>query len=383
MASSETAVPSSGWKAKLSSLATFPLALFLVTRAAYLSFSFMGMELVPHLYLHDEGRHKILQPFPAIDGLCRWDCGWFVRVVQEGYASTLHAAVWPLFPAAGWSVERLTGLHHIFTFLILSNVASLASYYVVYRLFKELEGEAVAQAGLLLFASYPFAYYQAAGYAESTVVLATALTMLLGKRGHFIWAGVVLGIGVMGRQLALMGGAGLLAIYIRQNGIRPRRFLLNWGLLGLAMPFLFIAAWSVYLNWKLGDPLAFIHGRNVQWNESVWYGVRQMIMNIPYRDRPEYYYYAVIILIPLAGVIALFFRKTWLELAMCGAAMLGIALWMGAVGLGRYSATCWPAFLPLGVWVARRPGALGLAVGFMALIQGLFFWLFSHQYRIL
>jgi len=368
-----------GW---WSAVATFPLALFVVTRVAYLGYSFMGLELVPRLYWHEEGRQKFLQQWPALDGLCRWDCGWFVRVVQDGYATTQHAAVWPLLPAIAWGVEKVTGIHHLLTFLILSNAASLASYYVIYRLFKELEGEAAAQAGLLLFAAYPFAFYQAAAYAESTAVLATAGAMLLARRSSFIWAGLVLGIGVMGRQLALFGGVGLLAAYIQQNGLNPKKLLLNRGLFGLFIPLLFIAAWAAYLNVVLHDPLAFMHGRDVSWNEWVWYGVRQTLMYVPYKERPEYFFYIAIVIIPVVGVVALFFKKSWSDLAWCGAAMLGITLWMGSVGLGRYSATCWPAFLPLGVWAAKRPGALGLGVGFMMLLQGLFFWLYTHQFRI-
>ena len=374
--------PQSRAKAWWSAVATFPLVLFLVTRVAYLGYSFMAMELVPRLYWHEEGRLPYLQKWPALDGLCRWDCGWFVRVVTEGYAGTQHAAVWPLFPAIGWAVEKATGVHHLLTFIILSNAASLASYYVIYRLFEELEGEAAAQAGLMLFAAYPFAYYQAAAYAESTAVLATAGAMLLARRNKFIWAGLVLGIGVMGRQLALFGGVGLLATYLLQNGFKPKKLLLNRGLLGLALPLLFIGAWSLYLNYKLGDPLAFVHGRDVGWNEWVWYGVRQTLLYVPYKERPEYFFYIAIVVIPVVGAVALFFKPSWKELAWCSAGMLGITLWMGAVGLGRYSATCWPAFLPLGVFAAKRPGALGLGVGFMTLFQGLFFWLYTHQYRI-
>jgi hypothetical protein len=287
-----------------------------------------------------------------------------------------------LFPAVGWLVEKTTGIHHLLVFLALSNLAGLVSYLIIFRLFKELEGEDAARWGLLLFAAYPFAYYQAAAYAESMTVATTAGTLLLAQRRHYVWAGFVLGIGVMARQLALLGGAGLLFVYLRDRGWRPKRVLLNPGVLGLLVPWLFIAAFCWYLNAKLGDPFAFLHGRHVNWNEWIWFGVRQTLEYIPYKERPEYFFYIVLVTIPAVGAFALLARRRWWNLASMGTFMMVVTLSIGAVALGRYSATCWPAFLPLGVWASKEPRFGGPTVLLMTLFQGLFFFLFSHQYRI-
>jgi hypothetical protein len=52
-------------------------------------------------------------------------------------------------------------------------------------------------------------------------------------------------------------------------------------------------------------------------------------------------------------------------------------------GLGRYSASCWPAFLPLGAWLSKRANFQGPIVAILAVFQGLFFYLFVHQFPIL
>src|SRR4051794_1986220 len=52
-------------------------------------------------------------------------------------------------------------------------------------------------------------------------------------------------------------------------------------------------------------------------------------------------------------------------------------------GLGRYSASCWPAFLPLGVLVSRKPWLQAPLVGVFALFQGIFAYLFIHQFEVL
>lgn len=386
---------------RVSRLFTFPVVLFIVSRVMYLGISLMGLRLVPNLYMHEHGRQTFLQPYPAIDGLCRWDCAWFVKIVQEGYATNVHAAVCPLFPAAGWALEKSLGLHHLLTFLLLSNVLSLVSYVVVYRLFKELEGDDAARWGLLLFAAYPFAYYQAAGYAESAMVAATAATLLLAQRRHYLWAGVVLGLGVMSRQLALLGGAGLLWVYLkdrafelpvtegapplkgfRRLGVMAKRVLWYPGVLGLLIPWGFVAGFAWYLNRVLGDPLAFLSGRAIH-GSLTWMGARQILTQIPYFERPEFTYYVLFAMIPTLGTAFLLTRRRWFPLASIAVAMMVVNLGIGGIALGRYSATCWPAFLPLGVWAAGRVKVQGPVLAALAGFQALFFFLFSHQFRIL
>jgi Gpi18-like mannosyltransferase len=159
-----------------------------------------------------------------------------VRILERGYDEVEAAKVFPLLPMIGWAVEKATGLHHLFAFIAVSNLASLASFYVLYRIFRDLEGEVAARWGLTAFAAYPFAYYQAAAYPESLMILASALALWLAMRGHHLWAGLALGVGLLARHLTLFGGAGMLAAQIRQRGWHPRRLLLHPGILGLLIP---------------------------------------------------------------------------------------------------------------------------------------------------
>ena len=56
---------------------------------------------------------------------------------------------------------------------------------------------------------------------------------------------------------------------------------------------------------------------------------------------------------------------------------------VGMWGLGRYSASCWPAFLGLGALVARRPTLAMLMLCAFAVCQGLFYHLHIHQYPVM
>jgi hypothetical protein len=133
----------------------------------------------------------------------------------------------------------------------------------------------------------------------------------------------------------------------------------------------------------VGDPLAFWKSRAINFGPMVWWSVRELLQQVPYSERPEFYYYAAIALIPAVGSAALLLRRKWWMLAADGVCLMLVVFGSGGVALGRYSAACWPAFLPLGLWLSKRPHLQGPVLMCLVLIQGMFFFLFSHQFRIL
>jgi hypothetical protein len=235
----------------------------------------------------------------------------------------------------------------------------------------------------LLFVAYPFAFFQATAYPESLMILCSAVAILLALQGHHWTAGVALGVGVLARHLTLFAGAGLLGAQIHQRGLRPRRLLLHPAILGLAIPWLFLGGYCLFQAHAFGDALAFWHAR-AGWGPRAWWGIGQLLTtherDIDTRIMRAYVPFA---LVPAAGAIALATRRRWVELAAFALVLTGVLWGMGVWGLGRYSASCWPAFLPLGVWAARHPALRLVLLGVLIVAQGVFFFLFVHQFPVL
>jgi len=360
---------------------SFPFLLFVVTRIALFGSSYMSMLFVPTLYMHENQRHQYLVSHPAWDGLCRWDCTWFEQIILHGFQNREMTKVFPLFAVLGGMLAKVANINHLVALIIVANLASLASYIVIHRLFSRVEGEAAARLGVLMFAAYPFAFFQGAAYPESMMTLMSSGALLLATRGRHIRAGVVLGLGMMARHITLFAGAGLVAAQLRQRGLR--RFFPSVPFFGLVVPFLFLAVWSWYLGKKVGDPFAYWNMRSYNFGPSVFWSVREVFINVRYADRPELYFYMVFSLIPLGGTIALLTKKRWVELAAAAAVLMCVVYGSGGIALGRYSAACWPAFLPYGVALARRRELQAPIAGLLFFFQGLFFFLFAHQWRIL
>lgn len=364
--------------------ATFPLVLFLCTRIALFGFAQIAMTLVPTLAF-EFGSREFIRDYPFLDGLCRWDCWHFGTIAREGYTEAKWTNFFPLLPLLVRGIHELTGLPINLVLILVPNLACLGAYLVIYRMFSLLADEQSARWGLTLFAAYPFAFFHAMGYPESLMIFTSALALFLALRGQHLAAGVALGFGVLARHLTMVAGAGLLMAQIRERGLHPRRLLLSPAILGLLIPWIFLGAYSFYQYRMFGNALAFAEARDQPpWSELAWWGVFDLLTATQYNEHiPIMYTYIPFALLPTIGAISLFARNQWIELAAFGVIFI-IMMWgIGAWGLGRYTASCWPAFLPLGVWLAKRPQWQGPVIAMLALFQGLFLYLHAHMFAIL
>lgn len=365
-------------------LITFPLILFICNRIALLGFSYIALTLTPDLlWYQGRPRPAFLQPYPALDGLVRWDSMWFEAIASRGYWEANKTNFFPLYPLLTRGLHEATGIHLRFALLIVPNVASLGAYLVIYWIFNQLAEEQAARWALVLFTVYPFAFFQAAAYPESLMIFFTALSILLALRGHHLWAGLALGLGVLTRHVALFAGAALLTAQILQRGFHPKRLLLSPALLGLLIPWLFLGFYCLYQYITFGNPLTFWVMRS-DWGPRAWWGIMQLITTSE-RDVEVYvmYTYVPFSIILTVGAIALATNKNWIELATYAIVFMTVIWIAGIWGIGRYSASCWPAFLPLGVWLTKHPQFQGPVIALLALFQGLFFYLFAHHFPIL
>jgi 4-amino-4-deoxy-L-arabinose transferase-like glycosyltransferase len=357
--------------------ARFPFTLWVATRAALMLFSEMALRLEPHGHREPPWHEAFLRPYPWLDGLCRWDCGWYLRIATHGYESYEESNIWPVYPVLTRIFHEVTRLDLILSLVIVANLACLASWLLMYRLFARLEGEDAARWGLGLYAAYPFAFFQAEAYAESTMVLFSvlAISLALGKKP--LGAGLALGLGTLARPFVMIGGVALLIVQIRERGWK--RLFTERAVLGLFLPWQILLVYPLWLGHTLHDPFAFWKSRSPGWGEVAWMGV--WVPLFARSTDARYWIYPLISLIPAAGTVLLAKEKRW-ELFAMATILLAVCWGIGAEALGRYSAGCWPAFLSLGVLLARRRSLQVPVLLSLALLQGLFFYLFIEQYPI-
>ena len=348
--------------------ARYPLQLWLVTHAAIFALATLSTFLWPFAYTN-EGSVKAA--FTLADGLCAWDCRHYAYLAEHGYPVAAFTNFWPLL---SWVSRPLVWLHvaPVTAVVLVANAASAVAFVAVYRVFELVADEAAARAGLLLLAVYPFSFFYAAGYTEPLMVAAGAGAMWLALSGRHVGAAAVFATGVLARSPAALGWLGLAYEQVRaRTRWRTRAALLIPVAAGLL--------WPLH-NWvQFHDPLAWLHAR-AHWG---WHANLNVIRGMRHwRQARMLVVYPVFALIPAVGVVALAREPRWRSLAVFAVPMFVLFCVMGAYGLGRYTASVWPAFLPLGVWLARRPSLQTPIVIVLALFQGLFLHLYAHAYEL-
>jgi hypothetical protein len=372
---SDEGTPSRHWYA-------FPLWLFVVTRICYLAFGYLALRLVPAMRV--QGGLAGLRQYPALDALCRWDCGWFGHLARNGYEAATGAApgvstnFWPGLPMAARVLAWVSPIPIDYAILLIPNVFCLAAYLVLYRVFARLEGESTARWSLLVLAAFPLSFFHSSGYPETIMIFFSAAAVLLGSTRRHISAGVCLGLGVLARHLTILMGCTLLAAQVRERGFSGL-FKKPLPLLGLLAPFLLAGLYLLYCWRVFHDPLMFWKARS-DWGATAWWGAREALEN--FQRRPQVAVYIPLALLPTIGAIALLFRRSHLELAAAVIPLL-IVLWaIGGFGLGRYAASCWPAFLPWGRWLDRHPMLRFPLLTVLVLLQGWYFFLHIHHFEV-
>ena len=263
-----------GWSASLRSV----LPAFVFTRLAVLAVGLVT-GLVVRVATNPAADWSSWTAVAAV--INRWDTGWYLNIVQNGYllvpgAAQQNVAFYPLYPALVALVSRLTGLAPLLAGLIISLAAFPAALVYVERLAIEScrQPENARHVSWML-ACYPYAVFFGAVYTEALLLLCLAACIYHYRHRQWVvsaaW-GVLAGLtrpnGVLvsASLLVLVAGAAFaqdsrvrrwLAGERGSNALDARAF--GWqgvaaALAPVAGPLLF----SGYLWARLGEPLAWL-----------------------------------------------------------------------------------------------------------------------------
>lgn len=207
------------------------------------------------------------------DGLCRWDCQWYVRLSENGYdpfpvPGMINAGNWaffPLYPIIVAALRTVTGLPTMVVATAASTVLSLVAVRISWPLLgRNLRAYSLFSAFLL---AGPFAIYFTTFYTEVLfLVLTIGVFVALGQRNYLL-AGI---LAALVSATRIVGVFIVLAIVLqawldhRERGGK----LLDFIPAVLQRPDLLVAifiaplglfAYMAYLHWYIGDALAFSH----------------------------------------------------------------------------------------------------------------------------
>jgi uncharacterized membrane protein len=202
---------------------------------------------------------------PLLRSLTSWDGWWYLSVARDGYHTESIQAAYhdyaflPLYPTLvrllSFPVPGLSGLIAV----ALSNVAFLASLWLLYLLGRRHFRERTAVGAAVLLAISPFSVVFSMAYSES-LFLALSLAAFLSAQNRRWWlVAIFLALAGLTRLQAPLVGLAILVLLLRQDQWRFRWHQLS----ALAAP-LGTAAFFLFVAWLTGSTSAF------QVNQSLW-----------------------------------------------------------------------------------------------------------------
>jgi hypothetical protein len=199
----------------------------------------------------------------------RWDVEYFLKIASQGYrANDGTLAFHPLHPLLGRFIGAIFGGNYLLGLFVASNLCGLFFLICLERLARlDLSDEESYRASFY-FILLPAGFIIFAPYTESLFLLCSALTLLMARRGKWIWAGMTGALAVLTRQQGIFLLAPLAWELWEWSGREKGKLIANWR---NAIPLLLIPlgllSWLFYRAFAQGDvvadpgrPQTFIYG---------------------------------------------------------------------------------------------------------------------------
>jgi len=351
------------------------LLAFMVTRFIVFFGAYLAEIAIPGMT--GEGLYHISPNNILLDVWARWDSGFYIRIVDEGYqfipGQQSSVAFFPMYPLLVSFLSPLVGT--LAAGVLVSNASLLGALIFLYRL-TELEFDA-ATAGRTIFyiAAFPTAFFFSAVYTESTFLLLTVGTMYFARRRMWAWAAL---FGVMCASSRIVGVViwGVVGLeWLRSHGwtltaIRKREAWLNllkalrtdW--LNLAIICLIplgLISYMVFLQAQFNDPIAFSTTQSAWGREMLgpWVIVTRDLQALSEGNflRGEIWWHTLLDLTAYFGVLALsiaIWRRLGASYALYCIISIIIPSTSGTGSISRYALVIFPVFMMLGYW-GHRP----------------------------
>lgn len=340
------------------------------------------------------------------NGLIRWDSAFYINIAQNGYDSK-SAAFFPIYPLLIRFTSNLTG-NSWTSGLWVSNTTFLIALFYLYALIKKEFDDNTARRAVFYIASAPAAFFFSAVYSESVFFLFIVACFYYSRNGNWFFAGIAGALASATRLIGILAPVFILFESFWQQGIRffPKPWGLSaqtkiiraninllpksWkGVLSSLFSTSGLLGYMIFLNFKFGDPMAFLHAEK-SWNKSVswdWlhrllqttFDMHKLTGNIFSGGIGSFEFlmdtFFTIVFIPLVIIVLFKFRSPYGVFTLL--AYLFPLISGTTISMRRYVLILIPCYILLALW-GKKPWVNWIVLGISLPLQTLFLILFSH-----
>jgi Gpi18-like mannosyltransferase len=192
----------------------------------------------------------------------RWDAGWYTEISQKGYSFSpdrqSSVAFWPLYPMAIHAAHRITSLSPGRAAYDLSIVFAFLATIAIYGLVRLDWPEKTSRYIIALILFWPASYFLIAVYPESLFILLAALSLYMGRKKKWLWAGIFSALLALTKPYGVFMVPTLLAEYFLVSGKDWRIFFKKWDWSPLLLPLVSVFSFMYFNFAKFGNAVAFL-----------------------------------------------------------------------------------------------------------------------------
>lgn len=231
--------------------------------------------------------------------LSNWDTGWYLSIVNDGYATEVlgesNVAFFPLYPLLMRWMSQL-GPDPVAAGVGISLTCFLGALLLLRKLLAEKYSARVASNALLLIAFWPFAFFFALAYTESLFLLLAVGAFYLVHRERWWAAAVCAGLASGTRVVGVFVALGVVIAFFQKVGWRPSLRPLGKavGLFAVGASGLF--AYMAYLHVHTGNALAFVEAQRYWHNRSAGISALRWIPDVLTNHPPATYTFVSVLL---------------------------------------------------------------------------------------
>lgn len=320
--------------------------------------------------------------------LCRWDCGWYVRMAETGYdtfpiPSRINAGNWAFFPFYPMLVGLVAKVIPLPTIVLASLLSILTAYAAVVAAWPLLGRNIRAYTLYAAFMlSGPVSFYFTTFFTEVMYVLLTTLVFrFLGRSDYLSAAGAAALLSatrIVGVFASLSIGVQALMDYRKSTGtwkgVVPGLLAQPRLVLAIFIAPLGFFTYVAFLNYWVGDGLAFSHTQRA-WGRMIanpavylWEGLGKWPDNGALFSNSQILALAAIAGLIVTGILA--WRRQWPAVVFCLFCIV-IPLAAGLASMLRFMTAMAPLTITVATLLARQ--RVVFALSFAAIIISAWF----------
>lgn len=288
--------------------------------------------------------------------LARWDSGWYVAVAKDGYylnpGENSTVVFFPLYPLLIAGLTTISGIDYFYVGQLISWLALFLALFYFYKLLRLDFEERHSYSMLLYLLVFPWSFFLAAVYTESLFFFLIVSSFFYARKQNWMLASI---FGFFA-SLTRITGIFLFPALAYEYWVQNKKLDLKafW----LALIPAGLSTFILYLKFKTGDFLAFIHnqssfGRSLTFPlQTLWRDIKNTLIFFQKGEILNTLVYALGMLVLVVSLYLLVKFHKRLRFSYLLFAYLSILLPLctgTTTSLGRYLLNVFPVFIAAGL----------------------------------